>query len=192
MSKQWNELEAVRLNLTGLAQALLEDLVICNLGLVRSLDLSSDSGKLLADRILGGGVQHLGLDLGRVGGPVRKSSKWIVLQPNVHLPHNKEDLVGVVVSGAELKIVDGVSAVVLRERGGELIPGISTFSDLVEDDLTNYRKDDGGCSDTNPQAHLLKIVTEAVHHIAELVSLLELVVLGNDLIINSHSGRLRD
>ena len=49
----------------------LEDGLVVNLAPVGSLDLSAEADELLADGILGGGVEHLGLHLGGIGAPMK-------------------------------------------------------------------------------------------------------------------------
>ena len=49
----------------------LKDGVVVNLAPVSALDLSAEADELLADGILGGGVEHLGLHLGGIGAPMK-------------------------------------------------------------------------------------------------------------------------
>lgn len=60
---------------TLLAVDLLEDGLVGNLVKVSALDLGANALELLAESILGGGVDHLGLDLGSIRGPIEIEKK---------------------------------------------------------------------------------------------------------------------
>lgn len=105
---------------TRLSEDALEDDIVVDLIDIGGLDLNSDTDELLADGILGGSVEHLGLDLGAVGSP-----------------DDKEDLVtstlSLVVVG---KVEDGITAVVGGELSGKVVVGSLRTSLLLDNNLS--------------------------------------------------------
>ena len=94
------------------------DLLEGNLRHVSSLDLLSNTNKLLLDVVLGGGNQHLLLDLG-----------------GIRSPDNEKDLGALSsVSRLEGQIVDNVTATLGGELVGEVRP-VSVVGGLLDDNL---------------------------------------------------------
>jgi hypothetical protein len=95
----------------------LEDSLTIDLSEVSGLDLNTNSDKLLSDGILGGSVEHLGLDLGGIGSP-----------------HDEKDFVTLTTVGFIRKVEDGISAVTSGERFDEILISGSGGGGGVDDD----------------------------------------------------------
>lgn len=89
---------------TGSSRNSLENRFVSNLGEVSTLDLGGDTGKSPSERVLGRGVDHLASDRSGIGRPGEEDKLG-------SLTLTAGDLV--------LKVVDGVSAVVLGQLAEE-------------------------------------------------------------------------
>jgi len=100
----------------------LEDGLVVNLAPVGSLDLSAEANELLADGILGGGVEHLGLHLGGIGAPNVEAN--LLAKSSLR--------------GGPLEVKDGITALLLGESlelGNEVVVGGRVGDDLVHNNL---------------------------------------------------------
>lgn len=104
------------INLLGVLELVIDSL-LGDLREVSGLELSADADKGSLHGLLGGGVEHLGLDLGGLGSP-----------------EDEDELVALtgVVKG-EVVVVDGIAAVVLGEVSDEVVPGGGGLLGLLED-----------------------------------------------------------
>jgi len=83
------------------------DSVEGDLSLVSGLELSADAHKSALHGLLGGRVEHLGLDLG-----------------GLRSPENEDQLVTLTIRvGVEVIVEDTIAAIVLRKISNELLPG---------------------------------------------------------------------
>ena len=118
---------------------LLQHHVVGNLAEVRRLDFAGDTDKLLAQRVLGRGVQHLLLDLGGVRGPVDSRSEFRKFAFfNTHklqyAPGNEANLVSLALARLlVLEVEHGVAAVRFRQRCDELLV-VALLHQVLDDD----------------------------------------------------------
>ena len=133
-------------NLLGVLELVLDGL-LGDLREVSGLELGADADKGSLHGLLGGGVEHLGLDLGGLRGP-----------------EDEDELVALARAlKGELVVVDGIAAVVLGEVSDEVVPGGGDLLGLLDDNASVV----GGDSEDDVLEALAKL--ELVEDFSDLV-----------------------